>query len=512
MQTLERLIGSQSVYSAIERQIGLRSVDLLGASLIVLWLISPLGGQASLRLLTTKPRVVSLNSTVQYFPMEGYSQSYLISPNVASEAWPRFAPLYMTSLHLSRNYMNAPMDLWGAVKIPDPASSSGKLDDGWQSFEFAPSANYTSLFGIPTVGIPTTGNTTFNLMSHYWAVNCANFTLEKADWNSTSMFGMYRESAQSISFTMELPFNADDDLKDGVTFTYRSLRAEPPAANAPGGRNASISQTKCSLAIKFVESRVGCAGQSCRVTAMRNIDRGTIPFPTHLIRNALILLPGTDIGLLPSRRTRTQSEITEKWIADPDTTFDDDAGPEAVSGFFADVSKIPPPVFSKRLQLVINTFWDSTLGSRYRSANFTLGQNFSMFTTSSGISTPLHFNSSQLSGSKFDGEQYVCSKPFAIITIVVSMVLFVSAVVSLVLAASLTTSPDILGFISTYLRDNPYADAKAASHSDGLDAARVLGDIRVIVGDVKSGEDVGHVAFATVGNGVERLERKKLYD
>lgn len=41
---LERLIGYQSLYSALERQISLRSWSFLGLILMLLWLLSPLGG------------------------------------------------------------------------------------------------------------------------------------------------------------------------------------------------------------------------------------------------------------------------------------------------------------------------------------------------------------------------------------------------------------------------------------------------------------------------------------
>jgi hypothetical protein len=51
VQTLELLMVSQSVWGAVESQILMRRLTLVGANLLFLWTLSPLGGQASLRLL-----------------------------------------------------------------------------------------------------------------------------------------------------------------------------------------------------------------------------------------------------------------------------------------------------------------------------------------------------------------------------------------------------------------------------------------------------------------------------
>lgn len=45
---LEQLVGSQTVYGAVWVQVVLRNFNVLGVFLVLLWLVSPLGGQASL--------------------------------------------------------------------------------------------------------------------------------------------------------------------------------------------------------------------------------------------------------------------------------------------------------------------------------------------------------------------------------------------------------------------------------------------------------------------------------
>ncbi|KAF2742537.1 hypothetical protein M011DRAFT_412427, partial [Sporormia fimetaria CBS 119925] len=507
LRTLERLIGSQSVYSAVERQIGLRNLDFLGIFLILLWLLSPLGGQASLRIMSTEPRIVDLNETARYFPVEGYLTSILFAMNTLITSWNTYAPLYMTSLHLSRSHLYSPLDLWGGIKIPDIETSS-EVEDGWIKFRPEHNTTYVSHLGVPVVGVPERGNSTFNMVSHYWTVACGEFRPGyNVSWSEeeNEQIPGREELPSRLTFKMEVPNENETfvDVNEKPTrFTYTSLRGDVYDDVAP-----NVIRSNCSIGLAYVESRVDCIGRNCRVGAMRPFDmKGRRPFPTIFVRNILGVMPGTDTGLTQLMRpVLDSSTMTEKWIANPTTTFEltDDEN-------YVNLASMPTAVFSKRLQMAINTFWDSTVANQYRMTNLAV----SNYTICPANSCPrgLSFNSTALSGTKFEGEQYVCNRLYTIITIIVSWVIFVSAVISLVLAACLTTAPDILGFVSTCLRDSPYVEAQTTSHVDGLDTARTHGDVCVMIGDVRSDSVIGHAAFATMGAGVKRLEKDKLYD
>ncbi|KAH6621748.1 hypothetical protein C7974DRAFT_210334 [Boeremia exigua] len=110
--TIERLIGCHSLFTTFETQIGLRRLDLLGVSLLLVWMLSPLGGQASLRLLTTTPRTLDFNSTLLYYPIEAYSAAPMIlGSSDSSVYWPFYASPYMTALQTSEQTINSSMDL-----------------------------------------------------------------------------------------------------------------------------------------------------------------------------------------------------------------------------------------------------------------------------------------------------------------------------------------------------------------------------------------------------------------
>jgi len=48
----------------------MRSVDVLGVTLVFVWLLSPLGGQAGLRMATTTVYEEDFLSTMRYLPSE----------------------------------------------------------------------------------------------------------------------------------------------------------------------------------------------------------------------------------------------------------------------------------------------------------------------------------------------------------------------------------------------------------------------------------------------------------
>ena len=78
----------------------------------------------------------------------------------------------------------------------------------------------------------------------------------------------------------------------------------------------------------------------------------------------------------------------------------------------------------------------------------------------------------------------------------------------------MTLAPDILGYASSAAHDNPFFSAESrtySSHEGGLDRARALEDVRVIIGDVRGDSEVGHIAFAAVRPGVQRLRKGRVY-
>lgn len=116
---MEQLIGSQSFFASIERQFGLHRINSLGFFIIVAWSLSPLGGQSSLRLLSTKPSLEAINTTVQYQSIEGFGNRSLFDMHMGERSWASYAPPFMTALQTALKYANEPRDLFGNLRTPD---------------------------------------------------------------------------------------------------------------------------------------------------------------------------------------------------------------------------------------------------------------------------------------------------------------------------------------------------------------------------------------------------------
>lgn len=190
MQTLEQLIGSQSFFASVERQFGLRRVDFLGIAIISAWLLSPLGGQSSLRLLSTQPSTAVIDAPIKYYGVDQFAKDSLFSEHMEEYSWAQYAPLYMTALQTSRQTYNKPTDLFGNIRIPDllsldTTSQASNLSSQWHDVVDSMKTTYSSLLGVPTIDVPQIGNVSFTLESSYWQVRCSAFT-RGAPWGSPS--------------------------------------------------------------------------------------------------------------------------------------------------------------------------------------------------------------------------------------------------------------------------------------------------------------------------------------
>ncbi|KAH8732326.1 hypothetical protein GQ44DRAFT_669581 [Phaeosphaeriaceae sp. PMI808] len=490
---LERLIGCQSIFSTFERQISLRRFDMLGIAILLSWLLFPVGGQASLRLLSTKPYIINYNTTIQYYPIEFYPKaSYLRSSETAQEKWSLFAPLYMTAIQTSRQSLYTPMDFYGDVKIPDinritkEYVAIADTNYRWYPIGNDTMLNYTSILGIPTIGTAERRNCSFGLISHYWEVNCKSMDNGiSLLWQS--IFPANTTKIEAKSPTFQIRVDKSQSSFGHIKFEYLSRQTESIAPNR------TFSAT-CNASPRVVESQVKCHDGSCAVRAIRRVDRKPVDVwgeisPLSAFLNISQWMPGADLG--STQGIISTSELIEHWIMDPYLTTIDEP--------FVRLDIMDPQTFNHRLQIAINTFWDASIGMIPRASNLRARGN------------ALAWNRTDAEVTEYKGEVYSCSIALAVLTIAISLSLFVAANVSTLLGI-LTRTPDILGFVSVSARDNPYFKRHVTSYLSGLETARALRDVRVRVGDVKSEEKVGHIALATLDARPKKLSWTRKYD
>ena len=74
--TLDLLAGSTSLTSTVTTQLKLRFIGLLGIALMFIWAFSPVGGQASLRAMTTGLRLDTSSASFSYMTTDSTLTEY----------------------------------------------------------------------------------------------------------------------------------------------------------------------------------------------------------------------------------------------------------------------------------------------------------------------------------------------------------------------------------------------------------------------------------------------------
>jgi hypothetical protein len=158
---LELLLASQTVWGTFESQVLLRRFTLFSAHLSLLWCLSPLGGQASLRVAGTATEArVKGGEPVLYLPTGGMSsygmENGVLASGDAATSLAAINSLYSANLLAPLSVMSSHTDTWGNIKVPWLSGSQDTTSraDNWSTLPNLTLAdNYTSLAGLPLAGL-----------------------------------------------------------------------------------------------------------------------------------------------------------------------------------------------------------------------------------------------------------------------------------------------------------------------------------------------------------------------
>ncbi|KAF1977382.1 hypothetical protein BU23DRAFT_452372 [Bimuria novae-zelandiae CBS 107.79] len=496
---LEQLNGSTSLFSALERQFSLRAFSVVGYILMVVWLLSPLGGQSALRLQGQETNSVLSNSTFQYLNPETALDTSMIGASAINGARGVFGPIFLTALLSSPKYQDTSMDLWGNVRMPRYSSVENSTSEEWKPVVDDDKSNitYASLIGIPVAFVNGNGASNFSIKARQWDLACNK---NKMQGGKEAGFGRLDVSTWKVA---NVPVNTTCTGWP-CPISFKSLSNEDAADE--DYYNYTVST--CELSYDLYETRINCKGKSCTPTAMRKIDRYTganytrdtdAYFQKIVLANIMATLPNIDNLGVGSVAFRGSSNA-EKWLADP-TNF---------VGYlytYAQLYTLTPELFSQRLTVLWNTFFQSTYAMTTLSG--ALDQTFSNVTRSAH---------SQL----FNGTVAALTTPMPnvwrtnwnwFIALLVSSVVLQIAAYAALFFKYYTCVPDIIGYASSMTLLNPYVPVPTGGTTlHGLERACMLQDMQVMIGDVCADEPAGAVAFAKVDKGrVARLNRKRFY-
>jgi hypothetical protein len=513
LDLLEQLIGSRTVGATLITQFNLGKFNILGLVLLILWAFSPLGSQSVLRMLRTQLEAVEKASRVLYFSTD--AQSWLaLGPRSspvggASELHVgRYITTMYTALFLtSVSGKASPMDLWGNVKIPNLDIN----DDSWHNVSSDPGPDsYSALVGLPLNNI-TQGNATFSIESSYLHLECANLTRDErnnvanftwsdpVDWDPkpkpNGTWHGHNRTELKTPWAIALdrfvdPFwtnvtNLSDRYEDfffmmsmdGRPLLFENetdVQATPPRLLFDSGwlydvRSGQVGmKTKCEALQRYVESQVHCSRldmstpQNCSVIAQRSSRK------KHAPEGVTMLSWETTWGYvssLPSlmEGTLEYPDIVMRYLDNPQRNDMHTTAVEEDKDMFKSVT---PEKFGRRLAQVINTYL--LVSQVYQSAM--------------QADAPFEQNATVPIQVSNLVEVYAVNWTWMPLFFASCAILLASGIVS-VAFAHLAVGPEILGYVSSAVRDSKYMDLPPElGTKDALEVTRAIGQHKVKYG------------------------------
>lgn len=162
---------SQSFAGSLEASIALRNLSVTGSAIAFLWLLSPLGGQSSLRILPDldadiQSQITIVGATADRMLYFGGLSNQIGAQNVINA-------LISASLLTPDSTRYGPTDAWGNIKIPSSSYLINLEADTWYNVDTgAGDTNYSSLIGVATWGHLDQGSTIFSLAWPIFDVDC----------------------------------------------------------------------------------------------------------------------------------------------------------------------------------------------------------------------------------------------------------------------------------------------------------------------------------------------------
>ena len=544
-------MGSTSLAGTLSSIWGLWILNWVGIALLVVWCLSPVGGQIGLRIISNNG-TVEMNTSISY--MSSNATPTGLEGGTENLPYYRYAvdSLYASSLLMPSSLMRG-QDPWTNVKIPSIEwleNNNGCGQDGWCSFEnimkktpnleavHTTAGTYSSLTGVPVVG-------------GYYGLGVEKFSLETSYY--TFKCNEIREMDQDEVFTSSIPGRAPYKAKDPLVWdsgylgypntffidTFTPIDSNDGDSSADRRRDDAdlsarqimfasqgqnrINMANCTMALAHVQSEVMCnftnplwtfshqssglgAAGACAVSRMRNstLDVRTknwtpLDGQGSVAENFFNAWPGAT-GPIP----KGSSSPTEKFLVEVSTN------PVAVNipkplvaadwlGYqnpsnYVDITILGRDTFTERFGLLFNTYWHSFCNLQ------------AMTETEIGLgfmeTMPPHvmFNTTDVH-MIVPGQLYVVNFACLAVFFVCSVIALAAGILAVVLSYK-TLVPNILGRVSTMTRNNPFTPVPSgASTLDGDDFGRRVRTMPVRFVDVRPEGEVGSVALSVVGEG-----------
>ncbi|EUC41088.1 hypothetical protein COCMIDRAFT_107120, partial [Bipolaris oryzae ATCC 44560] len=507
---LERILGSQSLVSTVSHAISLRSLNFLAIGLLILWALSPLGGQSALRLLYETSNSVFESRLV--FSVDPDATSPLPAGGFNVDDFNRVNSMVSTALMTTDTLEWSQADIWNHPKIPrleqlEQEERRNETTRSWYTINHQANHSYAALTGVNIVNLSKTGITNFTVPYEYMYFDCK---FSPANNITTRFDAEHGHNVTEPNYHTQIEYlrelNAAGILQSEGGFN--------PANNYTIAPGEAVALTyylfECSMRSVMVEANMLCESASCRVGRLRRINvprskRNGSFLPYDIVNNGMYTREFLQyFARLGGNTSQFLSNPVDAYIYG-NTQYRPNNSVKNWVEYIGDSQRSTD--MSHRMTRVMNTFWDS---SRWpvamtrndpwgkKSINQTSDEPFKEMTMIKMEATVTHQNPIYRASGGWVGSLIICSS-----------VLLLLGIFSLCLSIYITT-PDIFDYVSSLTRDNPNVNVPHGGSSlDGAERARLLKRLPVQLGDVHAGEEIGYIALRSVTDRSDR-ERGKV--
>ena len=453
-------MGSRTVFGVISTPFRLKTLHLCVPFLLILWSLSPLGGQASLRVVSSGPFRTNTTVEISYlntsspFKAEGAS-------GMASFQAPINAAFVGALVSPAISKSN-PQDAYGNLKIPflqDVAAHSDADSNGWYAIRDT-DVEYSSMIGLPTKGLGADGTFFFPLESSYLFPVC-ELSTESIMPNAPT--GHSSGSTSAAWDRLRSGENCNNDL--GMVLQLRNV-SDFNSMTSPGPRKVVIGSlgdaddgtiatiATCNFSTTHVETQYTCEGKSCAPTAMRK-SRMTHNYAVASQQLEMLTGLGTVSEIFCSMLINATgnnhhgvSSPLEQYVVNPDVPIRDERSDRRFV-----VADVGEALFALRFARLLNTYWTigiapyAITGDLITSAQIVNGHDFYDYFTSSVVA--------QLQTTQI---VLICNTAWLVVLIISSLSMLTAGVATIIFNL-LRRGPEILDSFTSSLRDNPFVQS-----------------------------------------------------
>ncbi|KAF0329608.1 hypothetical protein GQ607_003176 [Colletotrichum asianum] len=491
--SLEYLLSCRTVSSAITTPLSLRRANILAPFLIALWTLSPLGGQAAIRIMDVVPTQTSCPieclEFLSIFPHSGGRSS------AGKSLIPSIQVAFLSALASPEMVKAGPRDAFGNFKIPMlehyPQMKSPNTSDWYDVNSTGTGTTWSAIMGIPVAtqgGFSQAHNYSFVLKTAYMNADCSiqrGKSMTVANWiefmNKTKEEGGYTTEKVLV-------------IKPAEHHAIYSKKPMELLLTTYYGREELTTNTTCALRTTHAEVEVACQGSVCGARRIRRIEKPDNMTVTTVLDG--LSLEGSEkfspAGVLHAFMETFVRVALTMWDTETiggafpsplETYFTHPNVPFSAPGVGAwdgiDISHVGDAVFSLRFSQLLNTFWLSSVASLNISGNF----NFQTHRMLRDVENTII---QSIMGTKTPDHLVLrVSNLWISVLFLTSTVMLASGIAASVFGC-LRRGPDVFDRATFFLRDNPHVNlAQQNSLEDGISQVKRTKSLRVCIGDIR---------------------------